>query len=190
MPYSITYTLDRFIESHGALSGILKSKAWKLIKLFTVPYIVIADLAYVFIMKYIFILITFYRIIRHLLRAFFFRFICCSIDFQKSMWTLSKYVINSLLHFVDIFSEKGLECVSKVLSHSSMSIENQGKCIYCFKALIINCLNYQFYFYTISDSPYYDYYNERLKEVKSIKFSKNSLEYLNEYRQITSTVVM
>lgn len=43
------------------------------------------------------------------------------------MWTLSKYTINSLLHFVDIFSEKGLEFVSKVLSHSYMSIENLGK---------------------------------------------------------------
>lgn len=49
-----------------------------------------------------------------------------------SMWTLSKYAINSFLHFIDIFSEKGLELVSKVLTHSSMSIENHGKSNYGF----------------------------------------------------------
>lgn len=44
------------------------------------------------------------------------------------MWTLSKYAINSLLYFVNIFSEKGLKFVSKVLSHNYMAIENHGKC--------------------------------------------------------------
>lgn len=44
------------------------------------------------------------------------------------MWTLSKYIINSLLHFIDIFSEIGLEFVSKVLSYSyNVSLENHGK---------------------------------------------------------------
>lgn len=47
--------------------------------------------------------------------------------FQNSLWSFSKHVINSLLHIVDIFSEKGLAFVSKVLSHNSMSIENHGK---------------------------------------------------------------
>lgn len=56
-----------------------------------------------------------------------FRVIQSYINFQKSMWTLSKYAINNLLHFIDIFSKKGLEFVSKVLSHSYTSIENHGK---------------------------------------------------------------
>lgn len=59
---------------------------------------------------------------------FFYRIISFSKHFQKSMWTLSKYVINSLLHFIAIFSEVGLEFVSKVLSYSyNMSLENRGK---------------------------------------------------------------
>jgi len=56
-----------------------------------------------------------------------FRVILSSTHFHKSLWTLSKYAINSLLQFIDIFSEKGLEFVSKVLSHQYMSFENHGK---------------------------------------------------------------
>jgi len=52
MPYSITYTLDRYIDSHNSIfSGILKSKGVQLVKLFTLPYIVVADLAYAFVIK-------------------------------------------------------------------------------------------------------------------------------------------
>lgn len=47
--------------------------------------------------------------------------------FQKSMWTLSKYAINSLLHFIDIFSVTGLEFVNKILSYSCKSIETHGE---------------------------------------------------------------
>lgn len=64
---------------------------------------------------------------RYIIIAYIFRVICSSKNFQKSMWILTKYAINSLLHFVNIFSEKGLEFVGKVLSHSYMSIENHGK---------------------------------------------------------------
>lgn len=56
MPYSITYILDRFIESHGLLNGIFKLKGVQLVKLFILPYIIIADLAYAFTMKYILML--------------------------------------------------------------------------------------------------------------------------------------
>lgn len=66
----------------------------------------------------------------------FFRIIISSTYFQKSLWTLSKYAINSLLHFIDIFSEKGLEFVSKVLSHTYVSFENHGKSNYCFEFLV------------------------------------------------------
>lgn len=51
MPYSITYTLDRYIELHGIFNGILKSKGIQLVKLFTLPYIAIVDLAYAFVVK-------------------------------------------------------------------------------------------------------------------------------------------
>lgn len=52
MPYSITYTLDRYIESHNNIfDGILKSKGIQLVKLFVLPYFVTADLAYAFVTK-------------------------------------------------------------------------------------------------------------------------------------------
>lgn len=52
MPYSITYILDRFIESHNSIfNGVLKFKGMQLVKLFTLPYIVVADLAYAFVVK-------------------------------------------------------------------------------------------------------------------------------------------
>lgn len=52
MPYSITYILDCYIESHnGIFNGILKSKGMQLIKLFNFPYLVVADLAYLFVIK-------------------------------------------------------------------------------------------------------------------------------------------
>jgi len=56
-----------------------------------------------------------------------FRVIRSSRHFQKSMWALTKYAINSLLHFIDIFSGKGLEFIDKILSYSCMSIEIHGK---------------------------------------------------------------
>lgn len=52
---------------------------------------------------------------------------CSSKHFQKSMWTLSKYAINSLLHFIDIFSVTGLEFATKILSYNWMSIETHVK---------------------------------------------------------------
>lgn len=58
---------------------------------------------------------------------FVLRIINYSIHFQNSTWSLSKFIINILLHIIDVFSEKGLEFVSKILSHSSTTIENQGK---------------------------------------------------------------
>lgn len=52
MPYSITYILDRHIESHNIIfNGILNFKGIQLVKLFTLPYIVVADLAYAFVVK-------------------------------------------------------------------------------------------------------------------------------------------
>jgi len=57
----------------------------------------------------------------------FFRIMRSSKHFQKSMWALSKYAINSLLHFIDIFSVTGLEFVNKILSYSCKSIETHGK---------------------------------------------------------------
>lgn len=83
------------------------------------------------------------------------------------MWALSKCVINSLLHLVDVFSEKGLEFVSKVLSYSYLSIEKHAK-----------------------DSPYYYYYNEKLEDLKCIRCSKKTLEYFNDFHQATSAIVM
>lgn len=61
------------------------------------------------------------------IRIHIFRVIRSSRHFQKPMWTLSKYAINSLLHFIDIFSEKGLEFIDKILSYSCMPIEIHGK---------------------------------------------------------------
>ncbi|XP_025409304.1 patatin-like phospholipase domain-containing protein 3 isoform X5 [Sipha flava] len=146
IPYSITYVLDKYIESHsGIFNGILKSKGMQLVKLFKLSCMVVSDIAYAFVM----------RVIRSYTQ------------FQKSIWTLSKYAINCLLHFIDIFSEKGLELVSKVLFHSYMSFENHGK-----------------------NSIYYYYYNEFLENVKSIKYSKNSLEYYNDNQQATSAIVI
>lgn len=51
MPYSITYTLDRYIELHSIFNGILKSKGIQLVKIFTLPYILVADLVYAFVIK-------------------------------------------------------------------------------------------------------------------------------------------
>jgi len=105
------------------------------------------------------------------------------------MWTLSKYAINSLLHFIDTFSEKGLEFVSKILSHSYLSIENHGKGNYCFEFSVKNCIDYLFSYFLL-DSPYYYYYNESLEDVMCIKCSKHSLEYYNDHHQATSAIIM
>ncbi|KAL4141970.1 hypothetical protein QTP88_004506 [Uroleucon formosanum] len=106
MPYFITYTLDRYIDSHNSIfKGLLNSKGMLLVKLFTQPYIAMADLACEFVLK----------VIRS------------STHFQKPIWTLFKFAINSLLHFIDIFSEKGLEFIDKISSYSCMPIEIHGK---------------------------------------------------------------
>ncbi|CAI6366297.1 unnamed protein product [Macrosiphum euphorbiae] len=146
MPYFITYTLDRYIDSHNTIfNGLLKSKGMLLVKLFTQPYIAMADLACEFVFKVI-------RSSRH---------------FQKPMWTLSKYAINSLLHFIDIFSEKGLEFIDKILSYSCMPIEIHGK-----------------------DSPYYYYYNKRHEYKKCIKCSQNCIEYFINYSLTASSITI
>eukprot|EP00102_Acyrthosiphon_pisum_P025550 XP_016662760.1 PREDICTED: patatin-like phospholipase domain-containing protein 2 isoform X2 [Acyrthosiphon pisum] len=146
MPYFITYTLDRYIDSHNSIfNGLLKSKGMLLVKLFTQPYIAMGDLACEFVLKVI-------RSSRH---------------FQKPMWTLSKYAINSLLHFIDIFSEKGLEFIDKILSYSCMPIETHGK-----------------------DSPYYYYYNKRHEYKKCIKCSQNCIEYFINYSLTASSVTI
>lgn len=52
MPHSITYILDNYIESHSRIfNGILRSKGMQLVKLFSLPYIVAADVAYAFVMR-------------------------------------------------------------------------------------------------------------------------------------------
>ncbi|XP_060865208.1 patatin-like phospholipase domain-containing protein 2 isoform X2 [Metopolophium dirhodum] len=52
MPYFITYTLDRYIDSHNSIfNGLLKSKGMLLVKLFTQPYIAMADLACEFVLN-------------------------------------------------------------------------------------------------------------------------------------------
>ncbi|XP_027853041.1 uncharacterized protein LOC114131901 isoform X1 [Aphis gossypii] len=146
MPYFITYTLDRYIDSHNSIfNGFLKSKGMLLAKLFTLPYIVVADLACEFIMK--------------IMRS--------SKHFQKSMWTLSKYAINSLLHFIDIFSVTGLEFVNKILSYSCKSIETHGE-----------------------DSSYYYYYNKRFEYSKCIKCSKHCLKYFFDYSLTASSITI
>lgn len=63
---------------------------------------------------------------------------------------------------------------------------------------VIDILNFQLhnieinytYVHFVLDSPYYYYYNERFKDVKCIKCSKNSLEYFNDHHRATSTIVM
>lgn len=52
MPHSIAYTLDRYIKSHaGIFNRFLKSKGMVLVKIFTLPYIAVADSAYAFVIK-------------------------------------------------------------------------------------------------------------------------------------------
>ncbi|XP_029347626.1 patatin-like phospholipase domain-containing protein 2 isoform X2 [Acyrthosiphon pisum] len=52
MPYFITYTLDRYIDSHNSIfNGLLKSKGMLLVKLFTQPYIAMGDLACEFVLN-------------------------------------------------------------------------------------------------------------------------------------------
>ncbi|XP_050548798.1 1-acylglycerol-3-phosphate O-acyltransferase Pnpla3-like isoform X2 [Daktulosphaira vitifoliae] len=146
MPYSITYVLDRYIESHNNIfSWIFKMKGMRIISLLSLPYFIAADVAYAFVQKVI----------------------SSSQNLQNCIWTLSKYIINSLLHFVDVFSQKGLEFVGKVLSYSYVSIENHAK-----------------------QTPYYYFYNERLEDLKCIRCSKNILEYFNDFHQATSAIVI
>lgn len=72
MPYSITYTLDRYIESHDIFSGIFKSKGMQLTKLFSLPYILVADLAYAFIIKYIIRFNHFQKLIKYIFSNYCF----------------------------------------------------------------------------------------------------------------------
>ncbi|XP_025409305.1 patatin-like phospholipase domain-containing protein 2 isoform X6 [Sipha flava] len=52
IPYSITYVLDKYIESHsGIFNGILKSKGMQLVKLFKLSCMVVSDIAYAFVMS-------------------------------------------------------------------------------------------------------------------------------------------
>lgn len=70
-----------------------------------------------------------------------------------------------------------------------MSVENHGKSnIFFFFLNCMNIINYLHWFYL--DSLYYYYYNEILENVKSIKYSKNSLEYYNDNQKATSAIVM
>ncbi|XP_060854138.1 patatin-like phospholipase domain-containing protein 2 isoform X2 [Rhopalosiphum padi] len=146
MPYFITYTLDRYIDSHNnILNEFLKSKKMLLAKLFTLPYMVISDLAWGSVFKVM-------RYFRH---------------FQKSMWTLSKYATNILLHFFDIFSVQGLEFVNKILFYSCVSIETNRK-----------------------DSPYYYYYNKKFEYSRCIRCSKYCLQFFIDYSLTASSITI